>query len=295
MLIVFILCVWCELAALLSDELRKCGIRTYVENVLDGNKLDDVIQKDGHKALSAVNKMGTKLALEMIKKGEEGDDPEIVLRAMREHPRKRNVHEAALDVLWEMAKTENQIAEIIAYDGHIVVTDTIRRFVTHASIQTKGFGAVSCLSKNATACSLLGKQDAVKLAVLAYHKFDNNFQVQQQVLWALDALAILPNNKERMDRDGFKVIIRTLAKEAKSRTDAKIKRGEEPHMAWRLVPVRLKTLWTRAELVEDYKPMKPGDDQEAEGDGEAHYDVSVKEHTGNYKEVKWQEIDLYPK
>lgn len=175
----------------ISDELRKCGIRTYMENVLDGNKLDDIIQRDANDALSAVNKAGTRLAMAHIEEGTTTQTPGLIIRAMVEHPRKRDVHEAALDALWAMTKNDSKIGEIIAHDGHIVITDTIKRFPTHASIQTKGFGTVAGLGKNLTACSLLGKEETIKLAVQAYNKFENNFLVQQQVLWALDTLAQL--------------------------------------------------------------------------------------------------------
>ena len=78
---------------------------------MDANQLDDILKNDGRKALNAVNSMGTKLALDMIHTGEEKEDPEIVLRAMREHPyclhgfeQKKQIHETALDVLWELSK-----------------------------------------------------------------------------------------------------------------------------------------------------------------------------------------------
>ena len=117
--------------------------------------------------------------------------------------------------------------EIIALDGHIIITDTIKRFPTHTNIQTKGFGTITGLAKNLTACSLLGKQGIIKLAVLAYNKYDNNFQVQQQCLWALDSLARLQNNIERMDRDGLKAILRVLVKEHKQRQGTKTKGGDK--------------------------------------------------------------------
>ena len=75
-----------------------------MENLLDGNKLDDIIQRDGMRALTAVNEKGTILAMQNIEDGSVKQKPGIIIQAMVEHPLKENVHESALDVLWEMTK-----------------------------------------------------------------------------------------------------------------------------------------------------------------------------------------------
>jgi hypothetical protein len=138
--------------------------------------------------------------------------------------------------------------------------------------------------------ALMGKQDVIKCFVDAYNKFGNDFDVQQQVLWAMDALAQIDSNVERMDRDGLKLILRNLYKDERKRTETK-KKDADKSMLWRLVPVRLKRMWTKTQLFAEYVPTPPNadlNDPDWGNDGTMHYDLKVQKISRDkYRKFDW--------
>merc|ERR1711865_309745 len=69
------------------------------------------------------------------------------------------------------------------------------------------------------------------------------------------------------------------------------KKDPQNVMLWRLVPSRLKNVWTTQQLLKEYVPTQPDGETEEQGEP-AHYDLKVQTHA-NYHEAKWKlQVDL---
>jgi hypothetical protein len=287
--------------AALADQLRVVGARTALETAIENNKLDDFIQRDGLEALTAINKVGLSRALAEIDEGCRQEDPSRVMQQMVDHPRKPEVHTHAFTELRKLAADDELVGAVAAAkttpaavgafadtsNGILVIIAAINNLRSQAAVQAKGFQLLHCFCRDVKWNSLVGKAEAVRAAVATYNKYDNppDLEVQQWVLWLLATMCKVPNNRQRMDRDGVKLILRNLAKEEKKRKEALAKTpgaSAERKMLWRLVPNDLRHCWTRAELFEDFDPGPPGDF--AEGDA-IFYNYSVIAHPVNKRHL----------
>lgn len=280
----------------LGEDLRRIGVRTCLEDTLDAFKLDEFISEDGQQALDSINREGRRVANSKIEEGSATENVRLIFDAIIEHPKKKDIAEKAFTALWELTQKREQIpAQIIENDGQILIMKTVRLWPAHAGVQKKAAAMVSSAAACLPFMALMGKQECVKSFIEAYHKFGNDFDVQQQVIWAMDALAQVESNVERMDRDGLKLILRELLKEDRKRVKASSSRSgrkEEKRMLWRLVPVRLRRLWTKDQLWEEYRPVPPNgdfDNPDWEDDG-MHYDLRVENMSRDkYRRFEWEE------
>eukprot|EP00937_MAST-01D_sp_MAST-1D-sp2_P006794 g6794.t1 len=267
---------------LLADQLRVVGARGALEQAMENNKLDDYIQNDCKEALRCINLVGAKHAMEEMRVGFEEKDPSRILQQLLDHPTKADLHahahtklralagaSATLLSLVAQAPTEPMMAGYYANqaNGVYVVIDSIRRLRGFAAVQAKGLQLLAFLCKDTMWNSLIGKAGAIEVAVETWHHYDDppDVEVQQWVLWLLNAMCVVPNNRLRMDRDGVKPILRALGKEAKERRAAAAKAGTAKQAGlWRMVPLDLRTCWTKNELYDEYEPEQPGEFHERE-------------------------------
>jgi hypothetical protein len=166
--------------------------------------------------------VGEKRAKQQIEEAKASNDAGLLMQVMRHHPRKRQVNEDAIMGLLEISKQGDTIIPyLIQAEMLPLIHLTMKRFHQSASVQTKCLALIASTAKNSTACSLWGKQGVIRNAIETYNKFENNFAVQQQVIWACNELAKNATNVERLERDGLKMLLRSLSKEDTKRKNAR--------------------------------------------------------------------------
>ena len=117
-------------------------------------------------------------------------------------------------------------------------------------------------------CSEFGKRGAIAIVVAQYHAYSQEVTIQQQAIWALDALSTYKTNLERFKTNGVIPILHELLvtipkygkqvdKTSKGRKQAVAEKTDPSTVAQVIVPYNLLKLYTEKELIEGSRPPKP--------------------------------------
>jgi len=163
---------------------------------------------------------------------------ETVVKHMRKYHAEKEVQGLGCEAFVEFGKRADP-ASMLTSGGIECVAQALRRFTTppdvEFSIVWKVCLAVSYLAKHEVLASELGKRGVVPLLLAAFTSFQDRREIQQQVLWALESLARVWVNIERMKQGDLQKILSVLHK-------------TDPDKFQVAVPLKLRKIFSKKEL-----------------------------------------------
>lgn len=164
-----------------------------------------------------------------------------VLNHMRAHMRSERVQDVGLDALTELSRRVACIENaLLSLNAPEVVVDAMRKHPRCFQIQWKACLVINFMAKKQSLSSDLGKRGAVTVLKLAFNNFKGDREVQQQAIWAMEALANVQANIERFHHENIQAcVVEVLRRDAdpKIRIDSTLS-----------LPINLRSVWTNQQL-----------------------------------------------
>lgn len=117
------------------------------------------------------------------------------------------VQESGCEVWTEFARTASDMKPLLQSGGCLCLSKAFEQFRTRPQLVWKASSAIAAMARHDVLSSELGKRGCVQLLVEAYHKFNTRSDIQQQVIWALDAMSLFDTNIGRFKDFGVLSIL----------------------------------------------------------------------------------------
>ncbi|KAJ8599098.1 hypothetical protein CTAYLR_008870 [Chrysophaeum taylorii] len=164
-----------------------------------------------------------------------------VLNHMNSHLWSQQVQDAGLDALTEFGRRPTDVeAALLSCNAPEAVVNAMLKHPKSFEVQWKACLAITLMAESSPLASDLGKRGAVKALKLTYTNFNNDREVQQQVMWALGALSTVSTNVERFQREQIQTCVVDVL-----RRDNDTKIRPEDKVA---LPLSLRSVWTNKQL-----------------------------------------------
>lgn len=164
-----------------------------------------------------------------------------VLNYMRAHLRSERVQDVGLDALTELCRRVTCVEKaLLSLSAPEVVLDAMRKHPRCFQIQWKACLVINFMAEKKSLSSDLGKCGAVAALKLAFNNFKGDREVQQQAIWAMEALTNVQTNIERFHIENIQACVVEVLRRA---ADPKLRLDSTLSL-----PINLRKVWTNQQL-----------------------------------------------